>query len=47
MTITFENDNNIIVHALDKVISYTRKSQQIFVVECVWWLASVIGLEQG
>jgi hypothetical protein len=47
MTITFENDNDVIVYALEKVISYARKTQQIFVAQCVWWLASIIGLEQG
>jgi hypothetical protein len=30
-----------------KVIAYARKSQQIFVAQCVWWLASVIGHELG
>jgi hypothetical protein len=47
MTITFENDNDIIVYPLEKVISYARRTQQIFVAQCVWWLASIIGLEQG
>jgi hypothetical protein len=47
MTITFENDNDVIAYALEKVISYARKNQQIFVAQCVWWLASIIGLEQG
>jgi streptogramin lyase len=47
MTITFENDNDVIVYALEKVISYARRTQQIFVAHCVWWLASIIGLEQG
>jgi len=47
MTVTFENDNDVIVYALEKVISYARRTQQIFVVQCVWWLASIIGLEQG
>jgi len=47
MTITFENDNDVIVYALEKVISYTRRTQQIFVAQCVWWLASIIGLQQG
>ena len=47
MTITFENDNDVIVYALEKIISYARKTQQIFVAQCVWWLASIIGLEQG
>jgi hypothetical protein len=47
MTITFENDNDVIVYALEKVISYARRTQQIFVAQFVWWLASIIGLEQG
>jgi hypothetical protein len=47
MTITFENDNDIIVYALEKIIAHARRTQQIFVAQCVWWLASIIGLEQG
>jgi hypothetical protein len=47
MTITFENDNDVIIYALEKIISYARRTQQIFVAQCVWWLASIIGLEQG
>jgi hypothetical protein len=47
MTITFESDNDVIVYALEKVISYARRTQQILVAQCVWWLAAVIGLEQG
>jgi len=47
MTITFEDDNDVIVYALEKVIAYARRTQQIFVAHCVWWLASTIGLEQG
>jgi hypothetical protein len=47
MPITFENDNDVIVYALEKVISYARRTQQIFAANCVWWLASIIGLESG
>jgi hypothetical protein len=47
MTITFENDNDVIVYALEKVIFYAKRTQQILVAQCVWWLASVIGLEQS
>jgi hypothetical protein len=46
MTITFEDDNDVIVYALEKVISYARRTQQIFVAQCVWWIASIIGLEK-
>jgi len=47
MPITFENDNDVIIYALECVISHARRSQQIFGAQCVWWLASIIGLEQG
>jgi hypothetical protein len=46
MTITFEHQNDVIVFALEKVISYARRTQQIFVAQCVWWLALIIGIEQ-
>jgi hypothetical protein len=45
MTITFENDNDVIVYAFEKVIAHARKTQQIFVAQCIWWLANIIGLE--
>ena len=47
MTITFENDNDVIVYPLEKIISYASRTQQIFVAHCVWWLASIVGLETG
>jgi len=47
MTVTFEKDNDVIIYALEKVIFHARRTQQIFVAQCVWWLASIIGLEQG
>jgi len=46
MPITFENDNDVIVYALECVIAYTRQTQQIFVAQCVRWLASIVGLEK-
>jgi hypothetical protein len=46
MTITFDNDSDIIVYALEKLSSHARRTQPIFVPQCVWWLVSVIGLEQ-
>ena len=46
MPVTFENDNDMIVYALECVIAHARRTQQVFVAQCVWWLASVIGLEQ-
>jgi hypothetical protein len=46
MTSTFESDNDIIVYEIEKIISYARRTQPIFVAQCVSWLASMIGLEQ-
>jgi hypothetical protein len=47
MTITFENDHNVIVYGLERVISYARRTQQIFVAQCDWWIASIISLEEN
>jgi len=47
MTITFENDNHIIVYALKMIISFARDNQYIFLAESIWWIASVIGRQQG
>jgi hypothetical protein len=47
MTITFENDNDVVLYALEQVTAFARRTQQIFLAQCVWWIASVIGLEPG
>jgi hypothetical protein len=47
MTITFENDNDVIVYSRQRVISNARSTQQIFVAQCVCWIASLIGLEES
>jgi hypothetical protein len=44
---TFENDNDVNVYAFETVISYARRTQQIFVAQCIWWLAGIVRLEQG
>jgi hypothetical protein len=46
MVITFENDKDVIVYALEKVISYARANQYIFVAQSIWWISSIIGLQQ-
>jgi hypothetical protein len=46
MPITFEKDNDVIRYALEKIISYPRDNQHIFIAQCVWWLASSIGLQE-
>jgi len=47
MTITFESDKNMIVYDLEKIISYARNNQYIFLVQSVWWISSIIGLLEG
>jgi len=47
MTITFENKNDVIVYALEKIICYARKNRYIFMAQTVWWIASVIELMDG
>jgi len=47
MTITFENDSDVIVYSLEKIISFARNVQYLVVANCVWWIAGVIGLEEG
>jgi len=47
MTITFENENDIIVYALEKIICYARDNRYIFVAQSIWWIASIIGLSEG
>jgi hypothetical protein len=47
MTITFENDNDVILYALERILSYARRTKQPFVAQCVWWLVLIIRLEQG
>jgi hypothetical protein len=47
MTITFESDKDVIVYALEKIISYTRENQYIFLAQSVWWISSIIGLQEG
>jgi hypothetical protein len=45
MTITFENDNDIIVYALEKIISFARDNHYIFLAQSIWWISSIIGLQ--
>jgi len=47
MTINFENDNDVIVYALEKIISYARDNQYIFLAQSIWWISLIIGLQSG
>jgi len=46
MTITFENDPDVIVYALEKIRSYARVNQYIFLVQSIWWIWPIICLQQ-
>jgi hypothetical protein len=46
MTISFNNEKDVIVYALEKIISYARENQYIFLAQSVWWISSIIGLQE-
>jgi len=46
MTITFQNDGEVIVHALKRIISYAQNNQYIFMTQSVWWIPAIIDLQQ-
>jgi hypothetical protein len=33
------------VYALEKIVSFARENQYLFVANCVWWIAGIIGLD--
>jgi hypothetical protein len=45
MTRTFENDSEVIVYALEMIVSFSQENQYLFVANCAWWIAGVIGLD--
>jgi hypothetical protein len=47
MTINFESDKEVIVYALEKIISHARDHQYIFLEHSVWWISSILGLQEG
>jgi len=47
MTSTFENDKVVIVYTLEKIISCAKDTQYIVLAQSVWWISSMIGLQQG
>jgi hypothetical protein len=47
MTITFEYDSDVIVLALEKILSFARENQYLFLANCVWWLAGITGFDSG
>jgi len=47
MSITFQNDTGVIIYAPEKIIAFAWNHRYLLVAQCVWWLASIIRLEQG
>jgi hypothetical protein len=45
MTITLKSDKDVIIYALEKIIFYARNNQYIFLAQSVWWISSIIGLQ--
>jgi len=46
MTTTFSNDNDIILYTLERIIAYSRDNQYIFLAQKIWWISSIISLQQ-
>jgi len=46
VTVTFENDDQVLVYALEKIISFARHTHYIFLAESIWLISSIIGLHQ-
>jgi hypothetical protein len=47
MTITFADDKDVIVYALETIIPYARDNQYIFLAQSIWCIASILGLQEG
>jgi hypothetical protein len=47
MTFTFTDDKDVILYALEKVISHARQHQNIFLAKCVWSISAILGLQEG
>jgi hypothetical protein len=47
MTITFANKSDVIIYALERIVSFGKENHNHFVANCAWWIARVIGLDSG
>jgi len=47
MPITFNINNDVIVYALENIISYARDNQYIFLAQSIWWISSIIRLQKA
>jgi hypothetical protein len=44
MTIRFNNEFDIVICSLSKLLNQFEKNDQLFATQCVWWLASLVHL---
>jgi hypothetical protein len=47
MTVTFEDDNSIVIYALEKILWFTRQNQYIFVAQGVWLITPLVAINEG
>jgi hypothetical protein len=47
MTITFKTDADVIIYTVEKIISFARENQYLFVANCAWWIAGMTRLDSG
>jgi len=41
----FETEKEVIVYALESSMSFSRETQYLFVANCIWWIAGIVGLD--
>jgi hypothetical protein len=47
MTINFENENEVLVYAFERIIVFAQDNHYLFLAQSVWWISSIIGLQQS
>jgi len=45
MSITFDNEADIIVWTLAKVLVIVEQRQYLFTAQCIWWIAALVPLD--
>jgi hypothetical protein len=46
MTYTFNTEREVIIFALERIISYAKEYNYYFVANSTWWIASIKGLDK-
>jgi len=47
MTLSFENESDVLIFAFERLINYARINQYLFVANCVLWIVNVMGLDEA